>query len=89
MNDREKLIAELLEAAIEVDWYHTRGAELLREAADALAAPFEVDEAKLAEVIDREFDNYRPIYSAEGVCVGSNAARAVSKRRDEWLRGAV
>ena len=31
----------------------------------------------IAEVIDKEFDDYQPMYSKDGVCVGSNAALAV------------
>ncbi|PRI11899.1 hypothetical protein [Leucobacter massiliensis] len=86
--DREKLIAEAREAAIEVDWYHTRGAELLREAADALAAPPEVDEAKLAELL-ASAANHEVLSSGGTLGAGVSAEGMSHLARDvaEWLRG--
>lgn len=33
---------------------------------------------QVARVIDVEFDDYRPYYNADGLCVTSNAARALA-----------
>ena len=43
-----------------------------------------LDPEKVAEVIDREFDDYRPMYPADGSrCIDSNAARALCEAYTE------
>ena len=47
-------------------------------AAGVAPQPLALDPEKVADVIDREFDDYRPIYPADGSrCIDSNAARAL------------
>ncbi|WP_176783306.1 hypothetical protein [Leucobacter chromiiresistens] len=54
----------------------------MREAADALAAPVEVDEAKLAELADM-IDSREWTWSTFGNTLGRQIAELVA----EWLRG--
>ena len=52
--------------------------ELERAVTELAPAPVIVlDPEKVAALIDREFDDYRPVYSKEGKCINSNAARAL------------
>ncbi|SDQ47742.1 hypothetical protein SAMN04488565_2626 [Leucobacter chromiiresistens] len=80
--DREKLTARLRHGAEVVDWYSHECADTMREAADALAAPVEVDEAKLAELADM-IDSREWTWSTFGNTLGRQIAELVA----EWLRG--
>lgn len=79
-SDREKLIAEATEFIDSWDrlgsWTPDSPIGMVMRLRDALAAS--LDPEKVAEVIDREFDDYRPMYPADGSrCIDSNAARAL------------
>ncbi|MEV8339235.1 hypothetical protein [Leucobacter sp. NPDC077196] len=83
-SEREKLIAEARRWPREQDVEPSRPpAELINDLADALAAPVEVDEAKLAEVLQ----GVLVVCSARLYITGEPLARAAVERRPEWLRG--
>lgn len=97
--DREKLIAEAQKGA----WAEIHGQDPSRKysvaevkrivysldnaVADALAAPVEVDEAKLAEVIEYARDRSRKERDIAKESLGQFTARLLVERRPEWLRG--
>lgn len=108
--DREKLAQEVLALAVETRdkadrWANTLGeialgdaayadAELLRQAADALASPPVVEEEKLAQIAARVYnegaleapEDY-PLQYDEAVQYGTDVACALVARRSEWLGG--
>ena len=53
----------------------------------ALAAPVQVDEAKLAEIVEDSRDRSRKERDIAKESLGQFTARLLVERRDEWLRG--